>query len=104
MNEKYIQFYMSCIESGILPDHGLCSCHGIDENRLSLFQPIALDLIELRSERKPVGYWANGETIYSQSNFEMSRRFTPLRQTIVLFMAMLNDKEVIGQQQYVSIL
>lgn len=94
MNKKHMEFYFACMESGELPDDGLCRCKAVDQIRLAIFEPTLSEKDTLRAERKPVGYWANGEAFLHQTMGEMTRGFTPLRQTIVLFMAALNDDEI----------
>lgn len=72
---KHLQFYMDCMVAKEMPRAGLCSCSWndfIDEDLLSIFKPDGI------SEFK---YWASGV------KWDKVYIFTPLRQTIVLFMA-----------------
>lgn len=77
---KHLQFYMDCIHKGRIPRSGLCACSWhdlIDEELLMLFKP---------DGASTWSYWAAGKTV------RFYEEFTELRQTIVLFMACLNDE------------
>ncbi len=80
-SRKHLQFYMDCMTNEIMPHNGLCRCAQkglISENILELFKP--------DSFYAQFTYWASGE----DCDFEYS--LTPLRQTIVLLMACLNNE------------
>lgn len=87
---KYMQFYKDCIINKRLKDFGLCSSLGGD--LLELFKPTEEDEDELANEGLSILYWASG--VSSNYKYDNKRwfEFTPLRQTIVLFMAALNDE------------
>lgn len=69
---------------------GLCRearCGMIDYDTLELFHPTEEDREWLAWEGHALGYWGSG------SKDEKLGEFTPLRQTIVLFMAFIRDDE-----------
>lgn len=78
---KHLQFYMDCISDEIMPQVGLCNCGWtglIDGNLLLLFKPEDASVFD---------YWASGI-----KHNPCAFNFTELRQTIVLFMAALNNE------------
>lgn len=91
-NKKHLEFYNRCMLSGnILPYGGLCECAElelIDESLLMLFVP------ERRSDTIWAAYWAYEFGIHdvNYNNKDHCIGFTPLRQTIVLFMAAINNE------------
>lgn len=87
MKSKHLDFYMACTKDGILPEWGLCTCARrglISERLLNIMTPSEADMRQLQKERKGTGFWGSG---LGQDNFNRINKFTPLRQTIVLFMA-----------------
>lgn len=77
---KHLQFYMDCIIMDEMPKEGLCSCAWqgyINEELLFLFKP---------EEASIWSFWATGDGGYTYKSF------SPLRQTIVLFMAAINNE------------
>lgn len=78
---KHLQFYRAYIVGKqLLPCAGLCACSWndyIDQNTLELFKPEYASIFS---------YWASGNK--TSSYF----KFTELRQTIVLFMAAINNE------------
>ena len=88
--KKYLEFYERTIKTGKLPKNGLCFCF-IDDDYLKLFSP-----------GKMGGYWGYYMEFYDHVvltqdvDKELSDRlcneFNPLRQTIVLFMAAMNNE------------
>lgn len=98
---KHLRFYINCMETGEIPGHGLCGCDEVglfNEGLLSLFIPNQSDIITLHNEKYIVNldvdsFWGAGTDI--DDNFNAHNRaysFTPLRQTIVLFMAAINNE------------
>lgn len=80
-SRKHLQFYMDCMKKRQTPRDGLCSCAWggyIDEELLMLFKPEWASIWS---------YWAAGERVRIKYN-----KFTSLRQTIVLFMAAINNE------------
>lgn len=98
---KHLKFYRDNVESGKMrrsPDSsywidtypGLCSASHwgkIDNNLLNkYFKPNECEKQKLRKEGKDYAYWG------SDSKNERRGVFTPLRQTIVLFMAAIKGE------------
>lgn len=90
---KYREFYMKHMELGALPYNGLCGCFSPDP-LLELFCPDWEERKRLHDEHIPWLFWGYGRPVagddwsYSKINYE----FTPLRQTIVLLMAEMQDE------------
>lgn len=82
----YLDFYKKCMETGRIPDNGLCNCF-----ESQLFEYVK-PLLNERQFGYPHNYWAFGEDTTNLVSLEVAQRFTPLRQTIVLFMACLNNE------------
>lgn len=87
---KFLELHERLLTEGLM--NGLCrEFKNIDEEE-------ALNFLSKYGESQP-GYWAfNGETNPSidfggtLTLYELSRTYTPLRQTIVLFCAVINDE------------
>lgn len=93
MRGRHLQFYMDCIQTGEVKDHGigsgLCACAGmgdIDEETLFLFEPNFENQME---DENSAGWWGAG---LPSDDPDRHYKFTPLRQTIVLFMAAINGE------------
>jgi hypothetical protein len=87
---KHLQFYFDCIHYGLMPTTGLCKA--AEEGLISksfldkYYNPDKYDKKILFNEGKDTAYWGSddwGFCLY---------KFTYLRQTIVLFMACLNNE------------
>lgn len=99
---KYMKFYETYFGKQ-LPRAGLCSVfEGFFDTDpvLNTFHPTEANLDELRKQGLHTSYWGSGlgyddgdEAEYSYF-FEIRYAFTPLRQTIVLFMAQLKEDEL----------
>lgn len=92
---KHLQFYMDCMKRGVMPCSGLCinteDCGGpLSEELLHLFIPTDDELIRLAKKGYSTSYWGSG-VITNNYNI-LYDAFSPLRQTIVLFMACLNNE------------
>jgi hypothetical protein len=63
----------------------------LDNDLLDMFKPTLEDLKVLNKQNLSRGYWASG---LDQSDwiYNKSEKYTPLRQTIVLLMAAMNDE------------
>lgn len=77
------------MKTGRLPNWGLCTCFDDDVQLFSPYNDSELDSY----------YWAYGSDYADQSEFISSKQidavhhdFTPLRQTIVLFMAAMSGE------------
>lgn len=89
---KHLDFYFKCMESGELPYAGLCYCAArrlISKKLLDIIEPSFEDDFNLRNEGLSFGYWSSGLLLNDSNKFF---QFTPLRQTIVLFMAAMNNE------------
>ncbi len=82
---KYLKFYNDAIKYGKMKDAGLCECFEFD-GFIVLFEPTYENKDELRDNKKSVMYWG------SDNGNWLCYKFTPLRQTIVLFMAAMNNE------------
>lgn len=96
--KKHLQYYIDAnISGGIMPYSGLCSAANdgaVDEELLELFYPTDDNKDELISQRQLLsgsrdGFWAAGVHLYHK---DREFGFTPLRQTIVLLMAAINNE------------
>lgn len=101
-DRKYLDFYESCMKTGQLPGCGLCETFTdyiedeegwIDDEPdeiFELFTPTIDDIDRLYDEGLCYLYWASGlSERYTKKRYH---EFTPLRQTIVLFMAAINGE------------
>lgn len=94
MIKKHIDFYNKYIQTGMLPDQGLCCCalSGIiDRQLLKIMEPTDNDYKDLRAEEISTVYWACGLPA-NLDDHEKKWPFTPLRQTVILFMAAMNGE------------
>ena len=83
---KYLNFYKERIKTGRIED-GLCNYFDNDEE-IDLMRPTSEDFDKLYDERRCTTYWASG--LHEDVPYhEIHWPFTPLRQTVVLFMAAL---------------
>ena len=94
MKKQHIKFYKQCMETGILPEDqwGLCNCAYedlINPDLLDNLSPTIEDCQQLINENLSTTYWGSGLSVGDNKRYS---RFTPLRQTIVLFMAALNKE------------
>lgn len=95
--KKHLLFYETCMQTGYMHVDGLCRAlyvDLIDSGTFELFKPTESDIDELvrknmLSRDTRDGFWAA-----DMSMFESNRhnKFTTLRQTIVLFMAAINNE------------
>lgn len=79
--KKHLRFYMDCLKKGEMPKAGLCACSWNDyicEESLILFKPDSVGIFS---------YWASEKGGYNECY-----KFNKLRQTIVLFMAAINNE------------
>lgn len=97
-NKKHLAFYTKCMETGKMPMPGLC--YVVDDKRyrldgeisaelLTIMSPTAPDLLRLRHDGLSTSFWASG---FPNGHQENMCYFTPLRQTVVLFMAAMNNE------------
>lgn len=95
---KHLDFYYECMATGRLKEaygSGLCGnalYFYIDKKLLDLFTPTAEDEKTLDDEGCSIGWWGYEVPLFKSSVDERLHSFTPLRQTIVLFMAAINGE------------
>lgn len=90
----FLDFYNECMKTGMMPEldstGGLCySAPNLDRDLIWFFQP-----------DYAFGFWGyNGDELYAEdyeqhgiSEMQLRYGFTPLRQTIVLFCAAINNE------------
>lgn len=95
---KYLDFYNECMKTKSLPKDGLCL--SLPTRSIRLIKPTKEDLNQLKFEKKPESYWANGKIWKNIEKREKRtldfgyymQEFTPLRQTLVLLLAAINDE------------
>jgi hypothetical protein len=92
---KHLQFYKDCMKRGLLPKSGLCintedSGGPLSEELLHLFIPTEDELIKLAEKGHSTSYWGSG--VITNDYDILYDEFSPLRQTIVLLMACLNNE------------
>lgn len=103
---KYLEFYEAYFGKQ-LPRAGLCSVfEGFFDTDpvLNTLHPTEANLDELRTQGLHTSYWGSGlgyavgdeaeYASYYEAYEEIRYAFTPLRQTIVLFMAQLKEDEL----------
>ncbi len=79
---KHLQFYRDCMADGLMPYVGLCRCGMYDIINNDLLN----DYFTPEDFMDAISFWASGE------KNDCCYNFTPLRQTIVLFMAAINQE------------
>lgn len=90
----HLDFYNHCMRTGEMPFEGLCICARrgiIDAELFELFKPIGGAMQELEDHKKCTVMWAS-DVDECDTSKECFSGFGPLRQTIVLFMAAINDE------------
>lgn len=83
--KKYLALYEEWMKTKVLPGGGLCVVMGRDD-LFKLFLPTDEERYELSKEATPVCWW--GRESFNEFIYE----FGPRRQTIVLFMAAINNE------------
>lgn len=97
-NKTFLSCYHDWMKKGKLPYWGLCDSFDdvlSDEESLIWFMmaPTAKDIKQLRKEGKSPAFWGT-ETPYAERNPKVAYgyEFNPLRQTLVLLAACLNNE------------
>jgi hypothetical protein len=100
--QKHLEFYKQCMQTGYMPNEwhgfgtGLCGAadhQQIDKDILNLFSPTKEDMYRLWDHGLSTGWWGYEGDAWDYASWpERSFGFTTLRQTIVLFMAAINDE------------
>lgn len=86
---KYLKFYKKCVKTGKIPKNGLCEC--LPQKSIDLISPSSEDLVILEEEELLTGYWGSGLRYYNLPH-DKAYKFTPLRQTLVLLLAAINNE------------
>jgi hypothetical protein len=91
---KHLQFYIDCMRTGVIPGDGLClntsDCAGVlSEVLLETLTPTLDERKQLDKEGYSSAYWASGISRHDPDTYNA---FTSLRQTIILFMAAINNE------------
>lgn len=92
--KKYLHLYKEWMEKGEISDMGLCNCFGSPfrgkyQPLFELMRPTTENLLDIIDEGKDEVLWGADKPRFSPGDF---KGFTPLRQTIVLFMAAINGE------------
>lgn len=90
----FLDFYKECLATGKIPNSGLCYCR-LPSEVLDNFEPTNEEKYQLVDEGTPEGYWGCGFTWdYLKIHGEdiMDYGFTPMRETIVLLCAAINEE------------
>lgn len=92
----FLDFYNRTIKNGRMQYQGLCGnfdgCNCDDGiTTLMYFRPSPTDIEELEANDLDIDYWGSGLKI-DADYFELRYNFSPLRQTIVLFAALLDEE------------
>jgi hypothetical protein len=86
---KLIELYKKWMKTGLLPHWGLCKSLPYKYKKLfELVSPTEED----KSRYNLLNYWGCDKTIENVSETELTDSFTPLRQTIVLFICAMHDE------------
>lgn len=88
--KKYLKLYEEFINNG-LPTFGLCTyLHG--DKRFKLFEPKSVEEYPYFDSNGNVSNWFYWGGDGYTDGYDSARKFTALRQTIILFLAAMNDE------------
>lgn len=85
---RFLEFHKQCLETGKLPEikgGGLCWTLGYET--VKIFEPSPYDNLGMGDP----SYWGSGLS-YTATLSELAFSYTPLRQTIVCFLAAMNNE------------
>lgn len=82
MSNYFLERHEAWIKTGKIPDLGLCHSIKKHKTKLKLFEPTWEDRCALVDADLSTGYWGSGLLV---SDDNKRTKYTPLRQTIVLF-------------------
>lgn len=80
---KLIDLYKQWMETGKLPEDGLCNC---------IPQKYSKEFNLCKPESSPYMYWANIDTPTQNNYDDWHNGFNPIRQTIVLLICAMCDE------------
>ena len=88
---KLKEEYENWMETGELPENGLCKCLRDTKYKstLDLFKPSTYEFEELSKNNFDIVFWGSG--LYYNSN-GCYKEFTPLRQTIILLILAIHEE------------
>lgn len=85
--QAFLDFYKECMKnSKKMPNDGLCRNLG---RRIDPVKPTKQDIIKLDREDLSASYWGSGLAYW---DLNKCHKFTPLRQTLVLLLACINEE------------
>lgn len=93
---KYLDFHVKNFGKD-MPLAGLCSNFGEEDRALKTLTPTEADISKLVKEDYTTTWWGGG-CKWDDDYFAIRYAYTPLRQTIVLFMSMLKKEELYEKQ------
>lgn len=85
--KKYLPLYEKWMEKGLLPNNGLCNSLPNKEYLRDLFEPTYEECVLYRHLS---GHW--GSTLDEYSAGDAFYNFNEFRQTVVLFLAAMNEE------------
>lgn len=90
----YLKMYKEWLKEDHLPGLGLCGSLGspFEDALIKLFEPTDRDFSEIIRYGGDTTFWGFGSSTKEFTTFEILYTFTPLRQTIVLFLAAINGE------------
>jgi hypothetical protein len=89
--KKYLPLYYQWLEAGRLPGNGLCNSIPFGFKAVNRFSPDPEGSIHGYCTLQEAYWGYNGGGPYPSSS-NLANDFTPLRQTILLFMAAINNE------------
>lgn len=95
--KTYFDCYKTWCKAGRLPKGGLCNSlpdHLFEKKAFNMMHPTEKDVRELINSGYPVTYWGAGDKWSNLYMRSVSRTFTPLRQNLILFAALLNNEKI----------
>ena len=88
-NKGYLDYYKEWMEKGGMPDYGLCNSLPkklLKKRLFDLLRPTMLNINDLKEEGLPTMFWGSGSMKYRLHDL------SPLRETILILAAILNDE------------
>lgn len=85
----YLDYYYKWMETGRMPEGGLCCSlpkELLEKEVFQLLIPTTEDIDALEAYNLPTIFWGRGSWIYEMDDL------TPLRETILILAAILNDE------------
>lgn len=89
---KYLDFHIKRFGNN-MPCAGLCANFADEDRRIKRLSPTISDIDELERHNYSSAWWGSGCKC-NDDYFKMRYAYTPLRQTIVLFMSLLKEEDL----------